>query len=114
MAMIEEIKFGFQILQFLITGAIGVYVYMSNKDKVTNDRIGKLQDDIDNKIDNHGERIAGLEARSKEAPTHNDLSKLYEKVNHVSGCLSELQGEFKGACRTLDLIHETLMEERRK
>jgi hypothetical protein len=106
----EEWKFAFQVLQFLLTGSIGVYVYMSNKDKVTNDRISKLEDDIDAKFDGHVERIAKLEARAEKAPTHKDMAELHEKVNQVSACVNRLEGEFTGANRTLQLIHETLME----
>lgn len=114
MAMIEEIKFGFQVLQFLITGALGFYVYMSNKDKVTNDRIGSLETEIDKKIDSHSERLARVEALTEKAPTHEDLARVYEKVNQVSACVNRLEGEFAGVSRVVNLIHETLMEERRK
>jgi len=108
----EEWKFAFQVLQFLLTGGIGVYVYMSGKDTVTNGRISKLEADIDAKIDQHGERIAKIEARAEKAPTHEDLAKIYDKINKQSECLSRLEGEFEGVKRTLQLIHETLMERR--
>lgn len=106
----EIFKLGFQVLQFVLTGCIGVYVYLTNKDKVTNDRITKLEDDIDEKIDLHGERLAKLETVAEKAPSHNDLAKMYEKINQVAGGISRLEGEFTGANRTLQLIHETMME----
>ena len=81
---LEIFKFGFQVLQFLLTGGIGVYVYLTNKDKVTNDRISRLEDDIDTKLDVQGERIAKLEANAEKAPTHNDLASIHEKINGVS------------------------------
>lgn len=117
----EVVKFGFQVLQFIATAGVGFYVYMSNKDKVTNDRIDKMQedtnktivkleDDIDDKLEKQGERIASLEARTGGAPTHNDLSKIHEKINDVAGSMKELKGEFMATNRTLQLIHETMME----
>lgn len=111
---VEALKLGFQVVQFIATGCVGFYVYMSNKDKVTNDRIGKLEADIDLKIDSHSERISKIEARAEQAPTHDDLAKVYNKVNQVSDCVSRLEGEFAGVSRVVNLIHETLMEERRK
>lgn len=107
-----EWEFAFQVLQFLLTGGIGVYVYMSGKDTVTNGRISKLEEDIDSKINSQGERIAKIEARAEKAPTHDDLARLYEKINKQSECLHRLEGEFEGVKRTLQLIHETLMERR--
>lgn len=111
---VEALKLGFQVLQFLITGGIGFYVYMTNKNKVTNDRISQMEGDIDRKIDSHSERIARIEALTEKAPTHDDLAKVYNKVNQVSDCVSRLEGEFAGVSRVVNLIHETLMEERRK
>jgi len=69
---LELAKFLFQVLTFLMTGGIGVYVYLSNKNKVTNDRIGKLEDDLDAKLDGHIERIVALEAKAESSLTHDD------------------------------------------
>ncbi|GEM_PF-6921821 len=107
---IEMAKFLFQILTFLMTSAVAVYVYLANKGKVTNDRIEKMEDEIRSDIGKHGERITTLEARSDEALTHDDLSVIHEKINVVAGGLRELTGEFSATNRTLQLIHETLME----
>lgn len=106
----EWLKLSFQVLQFLLWCGTSFYVYMSNKDKVTNDRIGKLEDDLDIKLDGYGERIATLEAKTGGAPTHADLAGIHEKINEVSGSMKELKGEFTATNRTLTLIHETLME----
>lgn len=103
---LELAKFLFQVLTFLMTGGIGFYVYMSNKDKVTNDRIGKLEEDIDDKLDSYSERIAKLEV----GPTHSHLGEIHNKVNEVVGEMKELKGEFNATNRTIQLIHETLME----
>ena len=103
---LELAKFLFQVMTFLLTGGIGIYVYISNKDKVTNDRIGKLEDDIDDKLDIYSERIAKLEA----GPSKDDIKELHQKVNGVSDGVSALRGEFSATQRILQLIHETLME----
>ena len=107
---IETLKFGFQVLQFIATGAIGIYVYISNKNRVTNDRISTLENDIDTRLDGQSVRVAKLEEALHHAPTHDDLSKLHEKINDMSACMNRMEGEFKGNTRTLQLIHETMME----
>ncbi|MDX8385340.1 MAG: hypothetical protein R8M11_02355 [Gallionella sp.] len=106
----EMAKFLFQVLTFLMTSAVAVYVYLANKGKVTTDRIEKMEDDIRNDIGKHGERITTLEAKSSEALTQGDLSAIHEKINIVAGSMRELKGEFSATNRTLQLIHETLME----
>lgn len=106
----ESMKFGFQVLQFLMTGGVGIYVYLSNKDKVTNDRIGKLEDDLDTKLDGQGERIAKLETRSENSPTHSDLGDIHEKINDLTAIVGDLSGQFKGVNNLLQTIHEHLLK----
>lgn len=106
---LESAKLAFQVLQFLLTCGVGFYVYMSNKDKVTNDRITRLEQDIDQHLDKHAERIAKIEARAESAPSKQDIAELHNKVNEVGRCVSGLQGEFKATNRTLALIHETML-----
>lgn len=105
----EEMKFGFQVLQFLLTGGIGIYVYLSNKDKVTNDRIGKLEDDLDAKMDGHIERIVALETRADTSLTHNDLADIHEKINKIGTDISSLSGEFTGVSNLLNTLHRYLL-----
>lgn len=104
------LEFGFQVLQFIVTGVVGIYVYLTRKDTVTNERIGKLEAHIEEKIDDHSARLAHLETEVRAAPSHADIVKLYDKLNEFNAQLNHLTGEFKGANRTLNLIHETLME----
>ncbi len=106
---IETLKFGFQVLQFLATGAIGIYVYVSNKNRVTNDRISTLESDIDTRLDGQSVRVAHLEEAALHTPTHSDLASLHKRVTEIGGDVKLMRGEFKGSKHTLDLIHEHLM-----
>lgn len=106
---LELAKFLFQVLTFLMTAAVGVYVYMSNKDKVTNDRIGKLEEDLDNKLDGHIERIVALETKAENSLTHNDLADIHEKINKIDSAISSLSGKFTGVSNLLDTLHHYLL-----
>lgn len=101
---LEAFKFIFQVVQFFLTGGIGIYVYLSNKDKVTNDRITHLEDDLDTKLDTQIDRIARLESASTHALNHGDLGSVYERVSAVDQRLARLEGEFKSQGDTLRLI----------
>ena len=106
---LELAKFLFQVLTFLMTGGIGIYVYLSNKDKVTNDRIGKLEDDLDAKLDTHIERIVALETKAESSLTHNDLADIHEKINKIDTDISSLSGEFSGVRNLLNTLHHYLL-----
>lgn len=106
---LELAKFLFQVLTFLMTGGIGIYVYLSNKDKVTNDRIGKLEDDLDKKLDGHIERIVALETRTESSLTHNDMAGIHDKINRIGTDISSLSGKFTGVSNLLDTLHHHLL-----
>ena len=117
----ELAKLAFQIGQFLLTGGVGFYVYMSNKNKVTNDRISALEMGLDTRLDDHASRIARLEEAAKHAPTHTDLSAIYtemkasrqaqaDQMATMREDLRQLRGEFAGASKNIDLITEYLLK----
>ncbi|MDR2221003.1 MAG: hypothetical protein LBE24_10580 [Methylobacillus sp.] len=109
----DKWSLAFQVLQFLITGVIGFYVHLVTKDKVTNDKIRAIQETQTRVNEEHGSRLSRLESEIGGAPTHEHLSDVYEKINEVAVCVSRLKGEMEGMNRTLSLIHETMMEDRR-
>jgi chromosome segregation ATPase len=65
--------------------------------------------EIDRQLSDHRERIGRLEAVAESSPTHDDLGDLHERINAMAQDVSNLTGEFKGANRTLELIHAFLM-----
>ncbi len=89
---------------FVLTWGVALYMYLSNKNKATNERIGKLEDDLDIKLDGHADRIAHLEGVTQKAPTHEDLGRLYEKQHETARAVSQMAGEMKGMNETLRLI----------
>lgn len=110
----EIAKLAFQIGQFALTAGVGFYVYMSNKDKVTNDRISKMEDALDSRLDDHATRIARLEERAALAPTHDDLGELHEKTNGISGKLDNVIGQFGQVKALLGVIHEYILNGAKK
>ena len=105
----ETLNFYFDVAQFFATGAIGVYVYISNKNRVTNDRITVLESDLDARLEGQSVRVAKLEEAAEHAPTHGDLGELHKRVTEVGGEVKLLRGEFHGAKHVLDVIHNHLM-----
>ncbi len=106
----EVAKFLFQILQFVLTGGIGVYVYLTAKNRVTNERIGALEHDLDARLDDHGQRLAGLEKIVEFAPTHADMGRLHEKINGVRGDVSGVAGRLDGIDASLRQLTNIIMQ----
>ena len=88
------------------------WMYLSNRDKVTNTRISKLEADLDGKLDDHGNRITSLETTQSYAPTHTDLDGLHTRINEVTSSLKRIEGESAAQTRILNLVYESLIDRR--
>lgn len=97
---LDQFNVLFQIGDTLVTAAVGLYVYLSHKDKVTNHRIGELRKDVDDRLDTHGERLARLEEAVQRSPTHDDLGGVHTRINEVGKGVHTLTGEVKAMHNT--------------
>ena len=70
-----------------------LYTYFANRNRVTNERITSLQaslqtriegmrSDMDNRMDNHGDRLARVEKDVQHAPSHDDLKRIHARMDH--------------------------------
>jgi hypothetical protein len=100
----ELAKFWLSALNFIITVIVGLYVWSSNRHRVTNARISELERGIDVRLDTHDSRLATLEGQVRAAPTHTDLAEIHEKINRVAQCSSRMEGELKSQSDLLRLI----------
>lgn len=118
---IALVGLGISVANFVLTWGVALYMYLANKNKVTNERIDSLEDDVTKQIDklreetdqrgdDHDARINRLEVRVEEVPTHEDLSKMHEKINKVSDGVSNIGGELAGVKNLLDTIHKHLLK----
>lgn len=97
---------------FVLNWGLAFYMHLVNKNKVTEDRIGKLEGDLLQKLDIQSQRLARLEQDSKHAPNDEDLKRIHKRIDDVDKAVSVLQGEFTGANKTLSLIHDYLLNKK--
>lgn len=124
----EDLVLALSLINHLLTWGVALYMYMANKNKATNERINKLEDDMEVKLDDHSlaeeqkfgeisrdlrassERIQHLETAADRAPSHADLAKVYESLNQLAGTVNQLVGENRGQSDTLRLILNRITE----
>lgn len=92
----ELLKLAVDVVQFLLTGAIGVYVYLANKNRVTNERIGRLEEDVDARLDDHTSRLATVEAHLEHLPGADAVGEVREMVARVGGDVKGVKAEVQG------------------
>ncbi|SIQ95924.1 Protein of unknown function [Aromatoleum tolulyticum] len=113
----DEIKFGLvllgslgSIINTVANAGLWLYVRYGDRNKEVDRKFSKLQEDFDDRADEQDKRLARLEGRLDRAPTHDDLGKLYEKINATTQAVSQMAGEMKGMNDTLRLILAQIAE----
>jgi len=103
-------RFWIDILQAVLTAAVGLYVWIVNRTRVNAARIRKLEDDIDSRLDDHGDRITAVEAAVEHGPSREDLSRIHARLDEVASVVARIEGENKATARNVALIHQHLLE----
>lgn len=94
----KQLSFWFSVGQWAFTLTLGIFVWVNARQAAA--RVV---------TDDHEKRLTSMEARAQLMPDHDDLSKLYERVNAVSKEMSAVKGELKHMNNTLKLINSYLI-----
>lgn len=114
--MIEQIDSNilrnwFYILQVIWGAAVGIYVYFATRRKHTDQRFIDMEHDFTDRLSVIRTRIGTLEKsnesisiRINQMPTHSDIKTLSDSISHLAG-------KVNGIGRTVDIIHEYLINQ---
>lgn len=105
----DAIKIWVEVALFLIQGGFSIWVWLFIRGDKTNDRITTLGDEVDKRLDDHGNRLATLEGKVAAAPTHDDLSGIHDRITEVVKLQERMAGEFQVVKGTLNMIHQHLL-----
>lgn len=95
-----KLLFWIQMANMLGNFGIGAWLYLEKRNDKTNERIT----DLATKVNQMDMDVAGLKQFSEVAPSHGDLSKVYESINQLAATVHQLVGENRGQSDTLRLI----------
>ncbi len=77
-----------------------LWAYVDRRSDKTNERMAELSAKVE-KLDKD---VSVLSAASSAAPSHADLSDVYESINKLAATVNQLVGENRGQSDTLRLI----------
>ena len=122
--------FAFNVFQFLLSSGLGIYVWWSNKEKVTNTRfdaqdkrITKIETDIqhpsctrhqalDDKLSTSNKALDDKLSTSNKAlddKLSSSNQAFNKRLDELHGDIRELTGSVKGLNRAVDLMNEYLI-----
>lgn len=93
------------------TWGVGFYAHILSKNKATTDRMERLESELGQLLSQHSERLARLESLLAQMPSHNDLGKLYDRVNDQSRDVARMAGELSHMNDNLRMLLHQLKKE---
>lgn len=104
----EEIKIYagivFQLVNAAATVGIWLYVRYGDRNKEIDLRFERLAADVDARLDEQGRDIQRLRGVTERAPTHEDLSRIHDKMNVTAQAVSAMGGKLDSMNDNLRLI----------
>ena len=73
------------------------------------ERIVALEREMGEALAAHDERLARIEAAARSHPTHDDLAKIYERINETSRLIHRVEGAVEGMDNNLRLVLSKLV-----
>jgi hypothetical protein len=105
----EAWRFWMAAVSLLFNGVVGVYVWLSNRDRVTQGRIGQLETDVDTRLDSHETRLTAIETSLSHLPKSDDLQRIERRIGGVKGAVERLNGTTQALERQTALFNEHLL-----
>ena len=102
------LRFWFDVGQYVVTIAIGVYVWVSGRLSARAGELARARKEMGRM----NERLRKLEIDMDHAIDHEDLRAVHERINAVGDLVANLSGKMDGVKGAVDMIQEHLLSDR--
>jgi hypothetical protein len=83
-----------------------IWLYLDRRNDKTHIRIGKLEDDVDKRLDGHSDRLTRMETTLTKQPTHEHLAEVYRDMRNVTTSVTDIAIALAGIEATLLKVDE--------
>lgn len=101
----DALRFWLEIIVLIAVVANTFYTFISNRHKANKTAI----DDVNSSVSDLVSRVDKMEVTLHGSPSHEDLSRMYERMNNVGNKLEKMSGAMEGMATQLSLINEHLL-----
>jgi Co/Zn/Cd efflux system component len=124
-------RFGWDLVQTVLTAAVAAYVWWSQREQVRRDALTALEADVDDRLDHLATALAQIEVKLENQPTWShcsdehqriatleqavrhaikgeDINRVHARIDQIDTGLAELRGEMKANTHLLQTIDHHL------
>ncbi|SCX75609.1 hypothetical protein [Desulfoluna spongiiphila] len=106
-----SLRFWFNIVQYLITLAVSLYVWLNSRLNAKARELKELARRLDTAKNQMDGRITRLETDMAHALSHEDLAAVYDRLNDMAEQVAGLSGKMDGVKGTVDMIQAHLLND---
>ena len=109
----QYLKLGSLVLggiNLLVSTGLWLYVRSSDRHEKIDKRFAEMEENVDQRLDNTGERLTRLEERVQRSPTHEDLGRIYDRMNALAVGQSETKGAVDSLASTMRQFMSRIIE----
>lgn len=99
----------FNIAHAMLTAMVGFYVWLVKRAQIGEDRLIGIEKNIGVRLDDHDHRLSKVEAACVYSPTHQDLGKIYDRINEMSCQVNAMSGAVEALQGSVDMLHSYLL-----
>jgi len=112
-----DAKFWIDVLQWITTIGVGIYVWQSNRHRATREHITAVEKDLRSSIEtervgtadrlnNHAHRLTAVEEGFKHLPASHDFKELAHAISALHGDFQRITGQFEGFKELAAILRE--------
>ncbi len=94
------------LVNMLGTIAVALWVWLDGRNRVTTDRVA----DVERRQSDADARLDVVDARLGLTPAHEDLGRVYGRLEAINAHLKELGGEVHGLVRQVAMLNQHLLD----
>lgn len=92
----DTLRFWFSVVEFLITAGVWIYVWVANRNRVTQEYAQRVEKELRGQIQKQEIDLTTLRERVHSLPTQLQMNSISVKVGEIEGDMKGVKAELEG------------------
>ena len=106
----KALGFWLQFAQIAFTASAVLYFWLTNRQKANTAAIEHMRKDFNQELNDMDDRLIRVEKDVEHMPTHEDMSKLHQRVNETKEVVDNIHGQLTQIDHTMKMVNQHLIQ----